>query len=63
MGDAPSPDATQFLADLHAGDRRAADRLLPLVHEELRRLAGCCLRHARADHALEPISSKQLIWL
>jgi RNA polymerase sigma factor (TIGR02999 family) len=32
----------------------ALDRLLPLVHEELRRLAGRHMRHERAGHTLQP---------
>ncbi len=31
----------------------ALDRLLPLVHEELRRLAGRHMRHERAGHTLQ----------
>jgi RNA polymerase sigma factor (TIGR02999 family) len=33
---------------------RAVDRLLPLVYDELRRLAGRCLRNEGADHLLQP---------
>ncbi len=32
--------ATQMLHDLSEGDRSAADRLLPLVYQELRDLAA-----------------------
>ena len=37
-----------------AGDQKAADRLLPLVYGELRRLAGFYLRREREDHTLQP---------
>lgn len=33
--------------------RRAADELLPLVYEELERIAGSYLRRERADHTLD----------
>lgn len=33
-------DVTQILSQIESGDRAAADRLLPLVYEELRKLAA-----------------------
>jgi len=33
-------DVTQFLSAIEAGDPKAAEELLPLVYEELRRLAA-----------------------
>src|SRR4249920_2569969 len=33
-------DVTRILADIEQGDPRAAEQLLPLVYEELRRLAA-----------------------
>src|SRR5947207_13893469 len=35
------------------GEMAALDRLLPLVHGELRRLAGRHMRHERAGHTLQ----------
>jgi RNA polymerase sigma factor (TIGR02999 family) len=35
------------------GEKAALDRLLPLVHAELRRLAGRHMRHERAGHTLQ----------
>ncbi len=46
-------DVTQLLAELGAGDDRAADRLLPLVYNELRALAQRNLAHERPDHTLQ----------
>ncbi len=46
-------DVTQLLAELGAGDDRAADRLLPLVYHELRALAQRNLARERADHTLQ----------
>lgn len=45
---------TQILQDLSAGDERAADKLLPLVYDELRRLAKVYLSRERSDHTLQP---------
>ena len=38
--------------DFAAGDREALDRLLPLVYDELRRIARRELRRERSDHTL-----------
>ncbi len=45
---------TLALRDLANGDKTAFDRLLPLVYEELKRLAGYYLRQERAEHTLQP---------
>jgi len=45
---------TQLLERWGRGDRAALDELMPLVYEELRRLAANYLRRERADHTLEP---------
>lgn len=39
---------------MSGGDRDAPARLMPLVYDELRRLADHYLRHERADHTLQP---------
>ena len=50
----PSPaDVTSLLNELAAGDQEAAAKLVPLVYEELHRLAACRLRHERPDHTLQ----------
>jgi len=46
--------ATAILAQLADGDAAAAERLMPLVYEELRALAGGYFRQQRADHTLQP---------
>lgn len=46
-------DVSQILNDLYAGDDSAAGRLLPLVYEELRRLAERYLSAERCDHTLQ----------
>lgn len=45
---------TQLLEKWSGGDRGALDELMPLVYDELRRLAGHYLRRERADHTLQP---------
>jgi RNA polymerase sigma factor (TIGR02999 family) len=45
-------DITQFLVDVSAGNRASIDRLLPVVYDELRRLAQAHLRSERPDHTL-----------
>jgi RNA polymerase sigma factor (TIGR02999 family) len=47
-------DITALLDDWGSGDRRALDRLLPLVYAELRRIARRQLRRERAGHTLQP---------
>jgi len=36
------------------GDLEAREALIPLVYDELRRLAASCLRRERPDHTLQP---------
>ena len=45
-------DVTQILSALDGGDPQAAQRLLPLVYDELRRLAGAQLAGERAGLTL-----------
>ncbi len=47
-------NTTRILQDLSAGDQRAADKLLPLVYDELRRLAAVYFSRERTDHTLQP---------
>ena len=46
-------DVTQILNAIDAGDPHAADRLLPLVYEELRQLAAQKLAHEKPGQTLE----------
>ena len=45
---------TSLLRDMQDGDAAAADRLVPIVYRELRRIAGGLMRRERADHTLQP---------
>jgi RNA polymerase sigma factor (TIGR02999 family) len=46
-------DITQLLLQWRGGDESALDRLMPLVYEELRRLARQCMRRERVGHTLQ----------
>ncbi|MCG3159879.1 MAG: hypothetical protein JMDDDDMK_00904 [Acidobacteria bacterium] len=46
-------EVTKLLRAWRAGDQTALDRLLPLVYDELRRLAGHYLRGERDGHTLQ----------
>ena len=49
----PSAPATQLLIDWSNGNRDAAAGLMPLVYDELRRLARSYLQRERPDHTLQ----------
>jgi len=49
-----SPDqVTQLLVRWRSGDRLALDALMPMVYDELRRLAHYYLQRERSDHTLQ----------
>jgi RNA polymerase sigma factor (TIGR02999 family) len=51
----PSPgEITQLLVELRKGDKDAEARLIPVVYDELRRLANHYMRGERPDHTLQP---------
>jgi len=45
---------TALLREFSGGDKSALDRLVPLVYEELRRVADGCLRREPSGHTLQP---------
>jgi RNA polymerase sigma factor (TIGR02999 family) len=47
-------DVTQILAQIEQGDARAADQLLPLVYDELRKLAAAKLACEKSGQTLQP---------
>jgi RNA polymerase sigma factor (TIGR02999 family) len=49
-----SEGITELLIDWGQGDQAALDRLMPLVYDELRRLANNYLRREPAGHTLQP---------
>jgi RNA polymerase sigma-70 factor (ECF subfamily) len=51
--DLESGQVTQLLKAMQNGDPKAADSLLPLVYQELHRLARTYMRRERPDHTLQ----------
>ena len=47
-------DVTQLLIDYSQGESKAADRLLPILYDELRAMARRLLKPRAADHTLQP---------
>ncbi len=47
-------DITQLLKEWSDGDNRAPERLMPLIYDELHRLASQKMSHERSDHTLQP---------
>lgn len=73
MSQPSSSDITQLLIELTGGREDVVDQILPVVYDELRRLAGSYLRRERSDHTLQPtalvheaymklIDQKQVRW-
>jgi RNA polymerase sigma-70 factor, ECF subfamily len=50
----PPNEITQLLRKWSEGDRAALDQLMPVVYQELRKLANSYLRDERPDHTLQP---------
>ena len=53
MAHSSEGEVTRLLQGWRDGDRKALDSLLPLVYEELRRLAHFQLRNERQEHTLQ----------
>ena len=51
--DAPTSEVSRLLVAWRQGDPHALERLLPLVYDELRRLARSQMRGERPDHTLQ----------
>ena len=54
MSSTPSYPVTELLARWSEGDLSARDALVPLVYDELRRIARRCLAAKGSDHTLQP---------
>lgn len=57
------PDITQLLNTLSPEDPRAADQLLPLVYEELRKLAAAKMAREQPGQTLQPTALVHEAWL
>ena len=56
-------DLTQLLNAMDAGDPKAADQLLPLVYEELRKLAVVRMANEKIGQTLQPTALVHEAWL
>ena len=56
-------DVTQLLNAMDADDPQAADQLLPLVYDELRRLAAFKMAHESPGQTLQPTALVHEAWL
>jgi len=56
-------DVTRILEAAQQGDPKAADQLLPLVYEELRRLAAHKMSHEPPGQTLQPTALVHEAWL
>jgi len=54
---------TQLLGAIDAGDPKAADQLLPLVYEELRKLAASKMSHEKPGQTLQATALVHEAWL
>ena len=59
----PPNEITERLIAWGAGDRAALDQLLPVVYQELRRMAGNYLRQENPGHTLQPTALVHEAWL
>jgi len=56
-------DVTRILEAAQQGDPQAAEELLPLVYEELRKLAAVRMANESAGHTLQPTALVHEAWL
>ena len=56
-------DVTRILEAASQGDPKAADELLPLVYDELRKLAAVKMAQERPDQTLQPTALVHEVWL
>ena len=56
-------DVTVILQRVERGEEQAADRLLPLVYQQLRRLAAARMAHESPGHTLQPTALVHEAWL
>jgi RNA polymerase sigma factor (TIGR02999 family) len=56
-------DVTRILEAVHRGDAAATAELLPLVYDELRRIAAYKMANEAAGHTLQPTALVHEVWL
>jgi RNA polymerase sigma factor (TIGR02999 family) len=58
-----SADITELLQRWSRGESSALDRVLPLVYNELRKIAARQLRHDQAEHSVDPTDLVHALYL
>lgn len=56
-------DVTQILEAMHRGESQAAEELLPIVYDELRRIAAYKMAQESPGHTLQPTALVHEAWL
>lgn len=56
-------EVTELLSEWSRGDSAALERLIPLVFEDLRRIASRCLRNEGQGHTLQPTALVSEVYL
>jgi len=56
-------EVTQIIEAIHTGNAQAADELLPLVYDELRRIAAHKMAHEAPGHTLQPTALVHEAWM
>ena len=56
-------DVTRILTAIEQGERHAADDLLPIVYDELRKLASHRMAREQPDHTLQPTALVHEVYL
>ena len=56
-------DLTHILSEIESGDAGAAGKLLPLVYDELRKLAAARMADERLDHTLQATALVHEVYL
>src|SRR5262245_9218655 len=59
----PGRDLTRILQATEIGEPNAAEELLSLVYDELRKLAAAKMAHERSDQTLQPTALVHEAWL
>lgn len=59
----PQSDVTQLLDEWAGGDAAALNEVMPLVYDELRRMAHRCMAQERGDHTLQATALVNEVYL
>ena len=56
-------EVTRILADIEQGNAKSTDELLPVIYNELRRMAAHKMANEPAHHTLQPTALVHEAWL